>query len=91
MASLSRIVLKDCKLGTYDAVYRPSSSFPARKLQTYLGMYYFFCLFTTVCFIVLLLICLGGIWVSIFFDLLFGKFGILGSENCLLLSFSVCC
>ncbi|KAK7815933.1 sodium/pyruvate cotransporter bass2 [Quercus suber] len=38
MASLSRIVLKDCKLGTYDAVYRPSSSFPARKLQTYLGM-----------------------------------------------------
>ena len=44
MASLSRIVLKDCKLGTYDAVYRPSSSFPARKLQTYLGMYYFFLL-----------------------------------------------
>ncbi|XP_050271792.1 sodium/pyruvate cotransporter BASS2, chloroplastic isoform X1 [Quercus robur] len=38
MASLSRIVLKDCKLGTYDAVYRPSSSFPARKLQTYLDV-----------------------------------------------------
>ncbi|KAL4653953.1 hypothetical protein ACB092_01G343000 [Castanea dentata] len=38
MASLSRIVLKECKLGTYDAVYRPSSSFPARKLQTYLDV-----------------------------------------------------
>ncbi|KAB1209194.1 Sodium/pyruvate cotransporter BASS2, chloroplastic [Morella rubra] len=33
MASVSRIVLKECKLGTYDAMYRPSSSFPARNLQ----------------------------------------------------------
>lgn len=38
MASLSRLVLNDCKLGTYDAMYRPSSSFPARKLQTFLDV-----------------------------------------------------
>ncbi|GLT73005.1 hypothetical protein SLA2020_448950 [Shorea laevis] len=36
MASMSRFVLKDCKLGTHDALYRPSSSFPAGRLQTYL-------------------------------------------------------
>lgn len=86
MASLSRIVLKDCKLGTYDAVYRPSSSFPARKLQTYLGMFYFIIIFFS-CLLLFasLYYCLfawvaHGWWVSNFF-------GILGSENCLLLSF----
>lgn len=36
MASMSRFVLKDCKLGTHDALYRPSFSFPAGRLQTYL-------------------------------------------------------
>ncbi len=66
MASLSRLVLNDCKLGTYDAMFRPSSSFPARKLQTFLGMFYF-----------VLIVC--GAHGFLFFDLLFGKFGVLGS------------
>lgn len=96
MASLSRIVLKDCKLGTYDAVYRPSSSFPARKLQTYLGMFYFififFFLFTIVCFIVLLLICLGGTWVMGFqFFWHFGEWELPSFELFLLLIVALSC
>ncbi|KAG7989078.1 hypothetical protein I3843_03G219600 [Carya illinoinensis] len=38
MASMSRLVLKDCKFRTHDGLYKPSSSLPARKLQSYLDV-----------------------------------------------------
>ncbi|KAK9268982.1 hypothetical protein L1049_000749 [Liquidambar formosana] len=35
MASMSRIVVKECKLQACDALYRPNSCLPARRLQTH--------------------------------------------------------
>ncbi|CAL5400346.1 unnamed protein product [Camellia sinensis] len=36
MASMSRFVAKDCRLQPHDALYRPTTCLPARKLQTHL-------------------------------------------------------
>uniref|UniRef100_A0A5B7AUB5 Uncharacterized protein n=1 Tax=Davidia involucrata TaxID=16924 RepID=A0A5B7AUB5_DAVIN len=36
MASMSKFVAKDCRLQHYDAIYRPSTCLPARRLQTHM-------------------------------------------------------
>ncbi|KAJ7956618.1 putative Sodium-bile acid cotransporter [Quillaja saponaria] len=38
MASMSRVIVKDCKLGTYDSLFKPSSSFSTRKIQALLDV-----------------------------------------------------
>lgn len=50
MASMSRFVLKDCKLQPFDALYGPSSCSLARRIHTRVGMLDF-CFFTIFCFL----------------------------------------
>jgi len=46
MASVFRLVLQDCNLLPCQAIYKPSSCFPSRRLNTHLGMlHYIRCFF----------------------------------------------
>ncbi|THG19299.1 hypothetical protein TEA_028498 [Camellia sinensis var. sinensis] len=95
MASMSRFVAKDCRLQPHDALYRPTTCLPARKLQTHLCMWLIFYLCHSVTCGYCLIACFES-WVLVMlaflceidaflvrFDYLKCAFGVENGKSCL--------